>query len=96
MAKIKQFTIAVENRPGTVAEVARVLGNAKVNVLCEEPPRERAARLNSSPRMPGGRRRPSMKRRSPTRKPQQRSTNFQTKPVRSRSVWRNSRPEVLI
>ena len=33
MAKIKQFTIAVENRPGTVAEVARVLGNAKVNVL---------------------------------------------------------------
>ena len=33
MAKIKQFTIAVENRPGTVAQVARVLGNAKVNVL---------------------------------------------------------------
>jgi len=33
MAKIKQFTIAVENRPGAVAEIARVLGNAKVNVL---------------------------------------------------------------
>jgi hypothetical protein len=33
MAKIKQLTIAVENRPGTVAEIARVLGNAKVNVL---------------------------------------------------------------
>lgn len=33
MAKLKQFTIAVENRPGTVAEVARALGNAKVNVL---------------------------------------------------------------
>ena len=33
MAKIKQFTIAVENRPGAVAEVARVLGSAKVNVL---------------------------------------------------------------
>jgi hypothetical protein len=33
MAKIKQFTIAVENRPGAVAELARVLGNAKVNVL---------------------------------------------------------------
>ncbi|HEY6388867.1 MAG TPA: ACT domain-containing protein [Candidatus Acidoferrum sp.] len=33
MAKIKQFTIAVENRPGTVAEIARILGNAKVNVL---------------------------------------------------------------
>lgn len=35
MAKIKQFTIAVENRPGRVAEVARVLGNAKVNVLSQ-------------------------------------------------------------
>ena len=33
MAKIKQFTITVENRPGAVAEIARTLGNAKVNVL---------------------------------------------------------------
>jgi hypothetical protein len=33
MAKIKQFTIAVENRPGAVAEIAKALGNAKVNVL---------------------------------------------------------------
>ena len=33
MAKIKQFTITVENRPGAVAEIAKVLGNAKVNVL---------------------------------------------------------------
>jgi hypothetical protein len=33
MAKIKQFTIAVENRPGAAAEVARALGNAKVNIL---------------------------------------------------------------
>jgi hypothetical protein len=33
MAKTKQFTIAVENRPGTVAEIARTLGNAKVNIL---------------------------------------------------------------
>ena len=33
MAKIKQFTIAVENRPGAVAEIAKTLGNAKVNVL---------------------------------------------------------------
>jgi len=33
MAKIKQFTIAVENRPGAVAEIARTLGSAKVNVL---------------------------------------------------------------
>jgi hypothetical protein len=33
MAKTKQFTISVENRPGTVAEIARTLGNAKVNIL---------------------------------------------------------------
>jgi hypothetical protein len=33
MAKIKQFTIAVENRPGAVAEITKALGNAKVNVL---------------------------------------------------------------
>ena len=33
MAKTKQFTIAIENRPGTVAEIARTLGNAKVNIL---------------------------------------------------------------
>jgi hypothetical protein len=33
MAKIKQFTIAVDNRPGAVAEIARKLGDAKVNIL---------------------------------------------------------------
>ena len=33
MAKSKQFTIAVENRPGAVAEIARTLGEAKVNIL---------------------------------------------------------------
>jgi hypothetical protein len=33
MAKIKQLTIAVQNRPGAVAEIAKILGNAKVNVL---------------------------------------------------------------
>jgi hypothetical protein len=33
MAKTKQFTIAVENQPGTVAEIAKTLGNAKVNIL---------------------------------------------------------------
>ena len=33
MAKIKQFTIAVENRPGAVAEIAKVLGKARVNIL---------------------------------------------------------------
>jgi len=33
MAKIKQFTIEVENRPGAVAEIAKTLGAVKVNIL---------------------------------------------------------------
>jgi hypothetical protein len=33
MAKTKQFTIGLENRPGAVAEIAKILGNAKVNIL---------------------------------------------------------------
>ena len=33
MAKTKQFTIAVQNHPGAIAEIARTLGNAKVNIL---------------------------------------------------------------
>jgi len=33
MAKIKQFTISVDNRPGAVAEIAKTLGSAKVNIL---------------------------------------------------------------
>jgi hypothetical protein len=33
MAKSKQFTISMENRPGTLAEIARTLGGAKVNIL---------------------------------------------------------------
>ena len=33
MAKIKQFTIAVQNRPGALAEITKILWNAKVNVL---------------------------------------------------------------
>jgi hypothetical protein len=33
MAKTKQFTITVENRSGAVAEIARTLGSAKVNIL---------------------------------------------------------------
>ena len=33
MAKIRQFTISVENRPGAAAEIARTLGNARVNIL---------------------------------------------------------------
>jgi hypothetical protein len=33
MAKTKQFTISLENRPGALAEVVRTLGSAKVNIL---------------------------------------------------------------
>lgn len=33
MAKAKQFTVPCENRPGTLAHIARVLGDAKVNIL---------------------------------------------------------------
>lgn len=33
MAKTKQFTIAVQNQPGAVLQIARTLGNAKVNIL---------------------------------------------------------------
>lgn len=36
MAKTKQFTISIENRPGTVAEIARTLGKAKVAVAEEK------------------------------------------------------------
>src|SRR5262249_13600803 len=33
MAKTKQFTITVDNQPGAVARIAKVLGDAKVNIL---------------------------------------------------------------
>jgi len=33
MAKTKQFIVTAENRPGAVAEIARTLGNEKVNIL---------------------------------------------------------------
>ncbi|PYT81625.1 MAG: hypothetical protein DMG40_08730 [Acidobacteria bacterium] len=33
MAKTKQFTISVDNQPGTVAHIAKVLGDSKVNIL---------------------------------------------------------------
>ena len=33
MPKTKQLTISCENRPGTLAQMARVLGDAKVNIL---------------------------------------------------------------
>ncbi len=32
MAKAKQLTVPCENRPGTLANVARVLGDAKINI----------------------------------------------------------------
>jgi hypothetical protein len=33
MAKIKQFTITVDNQPGAVARIAKALGDSKVNIL---------------------------------------------------------------
>jgi len=33
MPKAKQLTVPVENRPGTLAKVAKTLGEAKVNIL---------------------------------------------------------------
>ena len=33
MARVKQLTVALENRPGTLAHMAKVLADAKVNVL---------------------------------------------------------------
>ena len=33
MPKAKQLSVSVENRPGTLAHIARVLGDAKVNIL---------------------------------------------------------------
>jgi hypothetical protein len=33
MSRIKQFTIVVQNQPGAVAEIAKTLGGAKVNIL---------------------------------------------------------------
>jgi hypothetical protein len=33
MAKTKQYSISVDNKPGAVAEIVRTLGNAKVNIL---------------------------------------------------------------
>ncbi len=33
MPKVNQLTVRCENRPGTLANVAKVLGDAKVNIL---------------------------------------------------------------
>ena len=33
MAKTKQFIISLDNHPGAVAEIAKTLGSAKVNIL---------------------------------------------------------------
>lgn len=33
MPKTKQLSVSCENRPGTLAHVARVLGDAKVNII---------------------------------------------------------------
>ncbi len=34
MPKAKQLTIPCRNRPGTLAQIAKVLGDAKVNIVC--------------------------------------------------------------
>lgn len=34
MPKARQITVPCENRPGALAEIAKVLGDAKVNILC--------------------------------------------------------------
>jgi hypothetical protein len=33
MARTKQLSVTVDNKPGAVAEIVRTLGNAKVNIL---------------------------------------------------------------
>jgi hypothetical protein len=33
MAKVKQLTVSLENRPGTLARMAKVLADAKVNIV---------------------------------------------------------------
>lgn len=33
MAKVKQLIVSCENRPGSLAHIAKVLGDAKVNIL---------------------------------------------------------------
>ncbi|MBZ5568089.1 MAG: ACT domain-containing protein [Acidobacteriia bacterium] len=33
MAKVKQLTVALENQPGALAQVAQVLADAKVNIV---------------------------------------------------------------
>jgi len=33
MAKVKQITVSIDNRPGALAQIAQVLADAKVNVV---------------------------------------------------------------
>ena len=33
MPKAKQFSVSHENRPGMLAEIAKTLGNQKINIL---------------------------------------------------------------
>ena len=97
MAKIKQFTIAVENRPGTVAEIARILGSAKVNILSLRGTAQGASGTIELVAEDARRAKKALdEAKISYRRPQQRSTSCQTKPVLSRSAWRNSRPEGLI
>jgi len=49
MPKAKHLTVYCENRPGTLAHVARVLGDARVNILAFAitPVRNRGLRTGS-------------------------------------------------
>lgn len=97
MAKIKQFTIAVENRPGTVAEVARVLGNAKVNVLSLRGTAEGASGTIELVAEDARRAKKALdEAKIPYQETTAEGTNCQTKRVRSRSAWKNSQPAGLI
>jgi ACT domain-containing protein len=47
MAKAKQLTVEVENRPGSIAQVAKTLADAKVNIVALLGQHGRGARLGA-------------------------------------------------
>ncbi len=53
MAKVKQLTVALENRPGALAHVAKVLADATARLRIELVGRFRWGRLNLVCRLPG-------------------------------------------
>jgi hypothetical protein len=97
MAKIKQFTIAVENRPGSVAEIARILGSAKVNILSL---RGTVQGASGTIELVAEDARRAKKALDDAKISYQETAaeeyELPNKAGRSRSAWRNSRPEELI